>query len=471
MLHHAVQRGGQLVLLEIMLILPHADGARINLDQLGQGILHAAGNGYRAAQGYVEIGKLLRGQLAGGVHRRARLADDGIGDALRQAGQKRGDKLLALTRGRAVADGDGRHMMPRHHAADQLARLLLLAGLARQGKVSHARFQHLAVFIHHGQLAARAEARVHAQGHAPLDGRLHQKLLQVLREHADRAHVGAVGQLAAHLALKRRKNQTIPRILRRHGYLRGGQRTGAHIALGDHAVGRFIGRGEGYLQKAFFFAAIDGQHAVIRHARHALGVGVIHAVYAVLLLGGAGGQHAVAHQQPAQHLAQRRVIADGFGDDIPRAGQGAFRIGHILFIIYIGRGQRFQRALEGLLQKQCLRKAVQTALTGDGRARAALGTEGAVDILQFGQRGRGGQCCAQLVRQHLLLGKRLFYFHPALIQTAQVFQPLGQLAQQLIIQRACGLLAVTGDKGHGVACVQQLDHRANLLRAQRKLTG
>ena len=49
LLDDAVQRAGQLVLLEVVLILTHADCLRIDLDQLGKRVLHAAGNGYGAA--------------------------------------------------------------------------------------------------------------------------------------------------------------------------------------------------------------------------------------------------------------------------------------------------------------------------------------------------------------------------------------------------------------------------------------
>ena len=67
LLHHAIERLGQLVLLQVMLILPDADGFRVDLDQLGQRVLHPAGDGDRAALGHVEIGEFLGGQLARGI--------------------------------------------------------------------------------------------------------------------------------------------------------------------------------------------------------------------------------------------------------------------------------------------------------------------------------------------------------------------------------------------------------------------
>ena len=95
----------------------------------------------------------------------------------------------------------------------------LAASLPGRVKVAHAGIQHLAVFIHHGQLAAGAEAGVHAQGHLALDGRLHQQLVQVLGEDLDGLHVGPVGQLIADLPLQGGEQQPVPGVLAGHRHL------------------------------------------------------------------------------------------------------------------------------------------------------------------------------------------------------------------------------------------------------------
>ena len=111
--------------------------------------------------------------------------------------QQGGDELLALAGGRAVTDGDGRDPVAADHAQNLRFRPRLLRLVIRQGEVAHAGFQHLAVFIDNRQLAARAEARIDAQRDLAANRRLHQKLVQVVAEDADRALVRLVRQLVS----------------------------------------------------------------------------------------------------------------------------------------------------------------------------------------------------------------------------------------------------------------------------------
>src|SRR6185437_16083675 len=60
-LHDGVEGAAELRLRQVVLILPHADRLRIDLDQLGQGVLQAAGDGDRAADRHVELGQFLGG--------------------------------------------------------------------------------------------------------------------------------------------------------------------------------------------------------------------------------------------------------------------------------------------------------------------------------------------------------------------------------------------------------------------------
>ena len=54
--------------------------------------------------------------------------------------------------------------------------------------------------------------------------------------------------------------------------------------------------------------------------------------------------------------------------------------------------------------------------------------------------------------------ERFFDFLPALLQIAQVFQPLCQFAKQLVVHGPGLFLAVPGDKGDGVSPVLQVDN-------------
>ena len=468
-LHHAVQRLLQLAFLQIMLILPHADGLGVDLDQLGQRVLHAAGDADRAAERHIKLRELLRRQLAGRVHGRARLADDHIGRALWQLGQKRGDELLGLARGGAVADGDGRDPEAPAQVDDVPAGARLGGLLPRQGEMAHARGEHLAVFIHHGQLAARAEAGVHAQRDAALDRRGHEQLVQVFAEHLNGAGAGAFGQIGADLPLDAGLKQAVPRVLRGQSHLSGGHAAGADERLFHHAHAIVPVQAKRYLEKALALAPVHGQHAVGGQVARLLGKIVVGGVDAVLLAGVFALQHAGAHGQRAQGLAHVGVVAHLLGQDVARALEGVLRRLHALFGVHKGLGQLLRRAPGFVLhqQRQCQR--LQPLFPRDGGAGAALGTEGAVEVLQLGQGGGLLQPVGKLIGEIPLLLQSGGDLAPALVQPAQVLQALVNLAQQLVVQRPGLLLAVAGDKGNGVAVVNQAQHVFALLGLEVKL--
>ena len=69
--HHRVQGFCQFALIYVVLVLAHADAFGVNLDQLGQRVLQAAGDAGRAAQAHVHIRHFLRSKFASAVHRGA----------------------------------------------------------------------------------------------------------------------------------------------------------------------------------------------------------------------------------------------------------------------------------------------------------------------------------------------------------------------------------------------------------------
>ena len=75
---HAVEGVREGGLIDIVLIHADADGLGIDLDQLGERVLCAAGNGYRAADGDIEIGEFGAGEGGGGIDRCACFADDEV---------------------------------------------------------------------------------------------------------------------------------------------------------------------------------------------------------------------------------------------------------------------------------------------------------------------------------------------------------------------------------------------------------
>ena len=76
--HHASQGGIQPGGGHIVLVLPNADGLGVDLHQLRQRILQAAGDGNGAAQVDIVFREFLAGQLGGGIDRGACFADNGI---------------------------------------------------------------------------------------------------------------------------------------------------------------------------------------------------------------------------------------------------------------------------------------------------------------------------------------------------------------------------------------------------------
>ena len=157
-----------------MLVLAHADGLGVDLDQFGQRILQTAGNRHSAAQVDVILGEFLGGQFAGGVDRRAGLADDHILQMqvlfVGQLADDLGGEFLCLVAGRAVADGHDLDAVLQNHRFDNFFRLIHALELGH--RVDDVRVQHLAGGVHDGDLAAHAVAGVQAHNRLAADGRL-----------------------------------------------------------------------------------------------------------------------------------------------------------------------------------------------------------------------------------------------------------------------------------------------------------
>ena len=113
----------KLALVNVVLILADSDRLGIDLDQLGERVLQPAGNGNGAAHGEIEIGKLLPRNLRGGVDAGAGLAD-GHGKNVIQLplAQEIAHESIRLAGSRAVADGDGAHVVLLQQRLERLRR-------------------------------------------------------------------------------------------------------------------------------------------------------------------------------------------------------------------------------------------------------------------------------------------------------------------------------------------------------------
>ena len=107
-LHHAVEGARELVLGEIVLILPDADGFRIDLDEFRQRVLKSPCDRDRATQGDVEIWQFAAGIGRGRIDRGARFRDDDLGEITPlHAGVRVHPRACRVFSREAVAVADG----------------------------------------------------------------------------------------------------------------------------------------------------------------------------------------------------------------------------------------------------------------------------------------------------------------------------------------------------------------------------
>ncbi len=110
--HTRFQRLGQTILIDIVLVLAHADCLGLDLHQLGQWILQTTRDRHRTTQRHVQIGELLGRELRRRIHRRASLADHNLLqlDSAAQRNRFAGE-LVGLATGSPVADRDQLHVV------------------------------------------------------------------------------------------------------------------------------------------------------------------------------------------------------------------------------------------------------------------------------------------------------------------------------------------------------------------------
>ena len=193
--------------LDVVLVEPHADIGRVDLDQFAQRILQPASDRDRAAQGGVVIGKFLSPQPTGRIDAGPRLVDDHIGHVFlgQLFGNQRGEEILGLAAGGPVADDRHREL----ETVDQFEHLLasLLATFLAPDQINHAMFQNIAELVQRHQLATALEARVDGQHAMVAHRRLQQQIAEILGKHSDRMRLGPIGQLAANFPFQARQDQ------------------------------------------------------------------------------------------------------------------------------------------------------------------------------------------------------------------------------------------------------------------------
>ena len=121
--------------------------------------------------------------------------------------------------------------------------------------------------------------------------------------------------------------------------------------------------------------------------------------------------------------------------------------------------------------QQRVAQRLQSRLARDLRLGAALRLVGRIQVFQLdlGLRIRDG--ARQLRRQLALLLDALQHRGAAVLQLAQIAEPLLQLAQLRVVEAAGLLLAVARDERHGRALAQQVHGGRHLADADAQLRG
>ena len=335
------------------------------------------------------------------------------------------------------------------------------------GGIDDGGVQHLAGLIHNGNLAAGAVAGVQTDGNLALDGGRHQQLAQVDAKQLDGVFAGFFGELGADLTLDGRINQTgigiFTGLLHQH---RAGV-AALHVQRADD-IQRTAGVGlQIHLQKALFFASVEGQYPVTLQLVHRLGeviVGGVNAVFGLfVLLDPDGLDAAVDAHQIAYPLAHLGIVGDLFRDDVLGTLQGGLGILYALFGVDKGLCQFQGGFAQFLIEQQCLCQRFQTLFPCHAGAGLALGAEGTVNVVDLGKGGCLVQCGRYLFRQIALRLDELADFLAAGVQIAEILQLVGNLTDQLVIHGAVHFLAVTGDEGDGISLVQQGDDIGNIV--------
>ena len=101
--------------MNVVLVEADADGLGIDLDQFAERVLQTTADGDGAAQGGVEVGKLLAADGAGRIDAGPGLVDDDVNQIGRLFGDEFRDEFLGLAASGAVADGNDVQLVPTDH--------------------------------------------------------------------------------------------------------------------------------------------------------------------------------------------------------------------------------------------------------------------------------------------------------------------------------------------------------------------
>src|SRR5690606_7428714 len=180
-----------------------------------------------------------------------------------------------------------------------------------------------------------------------------------------------------------------------------------------------------------------------------------------------GDERAALPELLAEGADQVGVLGEPLDEDRPGAFQRRPGVGHALGDEARGRLGRVERRVA----EQLVGQRLQPQLAGDLRFGAPLRLVGQVDVFEAGLGLGRHDLRAQLVVELALRLDRLQDRGPALVELAEVAQPLFERAQLGVVEAAGHLFAVARDERHGRAAVEQLDRGPHLPLAHPELFG
>ncbi|EPH45800.1 hypothetical protein STRAU_1161 [Streptomyces aurantiacus JA 4570] len=464
-----VEGAGELHFRQVVLVLTHADGLRVDLHQLGERILQAPGDRHRAAQRHIELRQLLRGERRRRIHRGAGLGHHHLGELqLRVLGDEFTGELVGLAGRGAVADGDQVDVVLLGEPREGGQGLVPL--VRRDVRVDGVRRHDLAGGVHDGDLHARTETGVEAQRRARARRGGEQQVAQVRREHPHRLVLRGSAQPQPQVDAEVHQDPGPPGPADRVGQplVARPPAVGDTEALGDRALVRGRdGRGGGVsgrllrlqdqVEHVLLLAAQHGEDAVRGQLRERLGeVEVVGELGARLLLALAHLRgEAPAHPHALAQLAdQVGVLGEPLGENGAGAVQGRLRVGDALVGVDERGGGR--ERLHRRVPEEPLGQRFETGLARDLRLGPPLRLERQVDVLQAGLRVGLADAGLQLVGELALLAYGVEDGAPPLFELAQIAQPLFERAQLRVVERLRRLLAVARDEGHRRPAVEQV---------------
>ena len=163
------------------------------------------------------------------------------------------------------------------------------------------------------------------------------------------------------------------------------------------------------------------------------------------------------------------VFSEAFHQDVLGTVEGGFGV----FYAFVGADVSggFGVRVEGRIIEQRIGERFEAGFDGDLAFGAALGFIGQIQVFEAGFAVGGQQFALQLRGQFALLLNAFEDGGTTVFHLAQVAQALFQIAQLGVVQCAGDLFAVTGNKRHGGAFIQQGNGSRYLLRADAQFFG